>query len=79
MQEGEQGSSEKSGALDVLKYTDYFVPIQGAEGCPFAVGTSCLSWCLMFLRELQMLQGSAGYLLCGAAWSPWACDVAATW
>ena len=33
----------------------------------------------MFLRELQMLQGSAGYLLCGAVQSPWACDVAVTW
>lgn len=33
----------------------------------------------MFLREQRVLQGSTGCLLCGAAPSPWAYDVAATW
>lgn len=44
---------ENEGALDVLGYAEYFVPIPGAGGCPFAVVTSRLSWCLMFLRATE--------------------------
>lgn len=50
--------------------------IQGTERCPFAVGTLWPSWHLTSLRNLQMLQGRAGYLLCGIVCSPWACNTA---
>lgn len=51
MQEGEQRSLEESGELWTCLGMQT-TSIQGAAGCPFAAGTLCLSWCLMFLREL---------------------------
>lgn len=61
------------GALNVLRYADYSVPIQGAEGCPLAVGTSRLSWRLMFLRATDASRQCWPFALRGCVVSPGMC------